>query len=52
MLAGTFSWSEDPSLAWLVTFYCRTSHLMKTGFFRQVMDLKNERKNPQVVLLE
>jgi hypothetical protein len=46
-LAGTFHWSEDPSTLWLVgTFHHRRSRLLKTGFFKQVMELKIQRKNP------
>jgi hypothetical protein len=59
-LAGTFRWSEHPSTAWLVpstsartsqcsltgTFHRRRSRLLKIGFFRQVRELKIQRKNP------
>jgi hypothetical protein len=45
-LAGTFRWSEDPSTAWLVASTTERSSLLKTGFFRQVRELKIQRKNP------
>jgi hypothetical protein len=44
-LASNFPWSEEPSTAWLGPFHCRRSPLLKTGFFRQVMELKMQRKN-------
>jgi hypothetical protein len=45
-LAGTFRWSEDPSIAWLVPSTAEDPALVKTGFFRQVRELKIQRKNP------
>jgi hypothetical protein len=38
-------WSEDPSRAWLVLFYTTEdpSLLLKTGFFKQVRELKIQR---------
>jgi hypothetical protein len=44
-LAGTFHWSEDPSTAWLVPSTAEDPPSLKTGFFRQVRELKIQRKN-------
>jgi hypothetical protein len=45
-LAINFRWSEDPNTAWLVPATgCTRSRLLKTGFFRQVMELKIQMKN-------
>jgi len=44
--AGTFCWSEVRSTALVGTFHRRRFCLLKTGFFRQVRELKIQRKNP------
>jgi len=41
-LVGTFSWSEDPSTAWLVP--SRRSHLLGTCFFREVKGAENTKE--------
>jgi hypothetical protein len=41
-----FRWSEDPNVAWLVPSTAEDPSLLKTGFFRQVRELKIQRKNP------
>jgi hypothetical protein len=39
-------------IGWLVTFHRRRrSRLLKTGFFRQVRELKIRRKNPGIIAL-
>jgi hypothetical protein len=38
------AWSEQPEYSLAGTFHCRRSGLLKTGFFRQVRELKIQRK--------
>ncbi len=43
-LASTFRWLRSQS-SLAGTLHCRRSRLLKTGFFKQVMELKIQRKN-------
>jgi hypothetical protein len=45
-LGGTFRWSEDPSTAWLLPSPQKLPLVLKTSFFRQVREMKIQRKNP------
>jgi hypothetical protein len=44
-LAGTFRWSEDPSIAWLVPSTAEDPACLK-GFFTLLRELKIQRMNP------